>query len=962
MERFGLKVGLELQYALYSVNAVYAAEEQFIEAVVLLVMAPSRFSSVVLNRGEGVGLCQNPRAAQTRSEPQAPGRLELQRVQARTKAKFPTREEISKSVTHAKLVGSEPLQGIVLFQTASTSTELRGVPSLVSIFVLGASAAGDHGDGAKASLWRWRLQAAAQYTYGYRVTAFSSSGIARRKAISFANSSTAPHVSSDSGDVGPNLDPAMNSGQCKQAATPSARILERVREDATDLALLATVTTHDWKLLSDKNGTQMYEMSGESLSSKVSTVRTFGQGGGGHPSEFYLVRAATTVRADVNAMLDVLRTSTSEGFRAVMKKLFDKQFESGAVVGSLSCTTPPPYAPSPDSKGGTGGWQLFSEDDGYSANWVTLRAFTKLGGLDGHRDFTMICYQDVFERAYISDKLTRDIPELPKSSKTDRLHFRNSGVVVEELVEEDANGPMVRVSLLLSLMPGKLVLKEVSQSPRMRVAVAAGHEVAKKYRRWLQTLALGVGHLAEVAKPAVTMQYLSKMTWAESDHCYLCLKTFRTYRRRHHCRFCGEAVCGSCSGFVNMSSFDVNYEGSEGSMSSITVGHRKLDLRMVSDGSERSDNNAPKDSTDECMETRGCNTCASELQMNLTMLGHARSQQNSSVYSSSSSGSLSHLVNARLKNRNAEHEDNQISNCTNTHGPPPPYPGRDSGFERDQVMPMLEDYNLQYSKQTMSFSTISSSSYSGLSREENSQLALYASTSSAEFMGKAPQTSTPVSSNPTPSSFTPSDASLSAFLARDPDILSLNGLTLSPGGSVAPSTPTVDGHPDFVNKRSSQMSYLDSRASYATTAATNEGSNHSQFNYSKMTPQEVQATEQLIREANARGNTRMNSRPPLNSRRYQPQYQQDYDKSPVELANKKVYHMPRSAQGGFSPSHSQKSSYSSGSTHSDLIQLNPPAIAPPVSSTMEFVVFDGNRQTTAVSQAESAKDMIPLTF
>ncbi|KAG3090437.1 hypothetical protein PI125_g17697 [Phytophthora idaei] len=300
----------------------------------------------------------------------------------------------------------------------------------------------------------------------------------------------------------------------KRPAIPSARILERVREDATDLALLATVATHDWKLLSDRNGTQLHEMTVESLSSKVSTVRTFGKGEGGHPSEFYLIRAATTVPADVNTMLDLLRTSTSDDFRVVMKKMFDKQFESGAIVDSLSCTTPPPYAPSLDSKGVQKGWQLFSEDDGYSANWVTLRAFNKLGGLDGHRDFTMVCYQDMFERAYICDKLTRvgrrvardpqrpqpvtgssligvhtfssmnfkGIPELPKSSKTDRLHFRNSGVIVDELVEEDSNGPV---------------------SPRMRVARAAGHEVAKKYRRWLQTLALGVSHFAEAAKPAV---------------------------------------------------------------------------------------------------------------------------------------------------------------------------------------------------------------------------------------------------------------------------------------------------------------------------------------------------------------------------------------------------------------------------------------------------------------------------
>ncbi|KAL3664207.1 hypothetical protein V7S43_010536 [Phytophthora oleae] len=756
----------------------------------------------------------------------------------------------------------------------------------------------------------------------------------------------------------------------KRVATPSARILERVREDATDLALLTTVTTHNWKLLSDKNGTQTYEMTGESLSNKVSTVRTFGKGGGGHPSEFYLVRAATTVRADVNTMLDVLRTSTSEDFRAIMKKIFDKQFESGAVVDSLSCTTPPPYAPSPDNQGGREGWQLFSEDDGYSANWITLRSFTKLGGLDSHRDFTMVCYQDVFECAYISDKLTRvgrraarnphrpqpvtgsrligvhtfssmnfkDMPELPKSSKTNRLHFRNSGVIVEEVAQEDSNGPMIRVSLLLSLMPSKLVLKEVSQSPRMRVAVAAGHEVAKKYRKWLQTLALGVSHFAEAAKPAVTMQHLSKMTWTESDHCYLCLKTFRTYRRRHHCRFCGEAVCGSCSGFVDMGSFDVNYEGSERSSDSITVGHRKLDVRMASDGSGRSlgsentSQNGSKDNTEEFMDTRGCNTCVSELQMNLTMLGHAQSQKDLSLYSNSSSGSLSQLVNARIKHKGSDLDDHRNSDYSSVHGPPPPYPGRDNDYERDQVMPMRAgDYQLyeQYSGQKMSFSTISSSSYSGLSHDE--KLAPYSS-NWTEFMGKAPPVSTSKSSNQTPSSYSASDASLSAFLDRDPDILSLNGLTISPGGSVMTNMDD-DEYSDLAYKRSSQASV--NRASYATTAATNEGSNHSQFNFSNMTPQEMQATERLVREANSRGNVRVNGRPPLDTRRHQPQYQPEYEQN-------------------------QTSSYSPSSRHSDMIQLNIPTKSSVAPNKTEFVIFDENRRDRAPTHAESSNDMIPL--
>ncbi|KAG1702131.1 hypothetical protein DVH05_009923 [Phytophthora capsici] len=766
----------------------------------------------------------------------------------------------------------------------------------------------------------------------------------------------------------------------EQAATPSARILERVREDATDLALLATVTTHDWKLLSDKNGTQMYEMTGESLSNKVSTVRTFGKGGGGHPSEFYLVRAATTVRADLNTILDVLRTSTSEGFRAIMKKIFDKQFESGAVVDSLSCTTPPPYVPSPGRERGREGWQFFNEDDGYSANWVTLRSFTKLGGLDGHRDFTMICYQDVFERAYISDKLTRvgrraardphrpqpvtgsrligvhtfssmnfkDIPELPKSSKTDRLHFRNSGVIVEELVQEDSNGPMVRVSLLLSLMPSKLVLKEVSQSPRMRVALAAGHEVAKKYRKWLQILALGVSHFAEAAKPAVTMQHLSKMTWTESDHCFLCLKTFRTYRRRYHCRFCGEAVCGSCSGFVDMRSFDVNYEGSESSSDSITVGHRKLDVRMASDGSGRSlgsENASQKDntSTEEFMDTRGCNTCVSELQMNLTILGHTQSQKDLSLDSYSSSDTLSQLVNARTKYKNTGHDGNHSS----IHGPPPPYPGRDNNYERDQVMPMRAgDYQLyeQYSGQKMSVSSISSSSFSGLSQDE--KLAPHSS-NWAEFMGKPPPSFTSKSSNPTPSSYSTSESSLSAFLARDPDILSLNGLMISPGDSVMTSMDD-DEYSDLAYKRSSQAS--GNRESYATTASTNEGSNHSQFSFSNMTAKEMQTTERFIREANSRGNVRVNGRPPLDTQRHQPRYQPEYEQNPLKVT--KNYHLtPRS------PSHSQTSSYSSSSTHSDMIM---PTRTSQAANVTEFVIFDENRHDRAPTHTESANDMIPL--
>ncbi|RLN52508.1 hypothetical protein BBJ29_007287 [Phytophthora kernoviae] len=663
-----------------------------------------------------------------------------------------------------------------------------------------------------------------------------------------------------------------------------------------------------------------------------------------------------------------------------MKKIFDKQFENGALVDSLSCTTPPPFAPIPDNKGRNGGWQLFSEDDGYNVFEQTYLS-DKLQHV-GRRAARHPQRQQLVQSSRLigvhtlSSMNFKDIPELPKSSKTDRLHFRNAGVVIEE-TEGDAGGPLVRVSLFLSLMPSKLILKEVSQSPRMRAALSVGSEVTKKYRKWLQTLAVGVAHLVQTAKPSVTMQHLTKMMWAESDHCFLCHKNFRTYRRRHHCRFCGEAICASCSGTVDMTVFDVSYEGSgdvSDSVHNITIGHRKLDVHLASNSITqiaRSENVSPNTSggrTGEFIEARGCNTCVSELQMNLIIISHARGRQDHSLYSNSSSDSLPLLANTQATGRSITHETHEDTSYDNFHGPPPSYPGRNSDFEHDQVMPMRPgDYQQyqQYAGPKMSLSTISSSSYSGLSPDERAQLALYSSTSSAEFMGKVPLPSTSVSSSNTPSSVSASDASLSAFLARDPDILSLDGLMLSPGGSsVAPSLKTVmddDEHMDLMYKRGSNWEpSMGNRSSYATTTNTNEGSNHSQFRFANMTAQEKQIAERLIRETNAQGNSRADGRPPLITR-HQSQYQPDYEMSPVHLASKKAHHMTRAATSPSpSPSlHSMNSSHSSGSAHSDLIQLIIPAKDP---EEADFIVFDNSRQTEGFSRSDASNDMIPLSF
>ncbi|CAI5732121.1 unnamed protein product [Peronospora destructor] len=161
-------------------------------------------------------------------------------------------------------------------------------------------------------------------------------------------------------------------------------------------------------------------------------------------------------------------------------------------------------------------------------------------------------------------------------------------------------------------------------------------------------------------------------------------------------------------------------------------------------------------------------------------------------------------------------------------------------------------------------------------------------------------------------------------------------------------------HMDLAYKLTRQPARTLIRESYATTAATNEGSNHSRFYYSGMTPQEIQVAEHVLSNTKARDT--LNGRLPLNS---QPQHQPDYKQRPAEQSNTKVCHMPPARQRHLSSSHSQKSSYSSSSTHSDLIQLNAPMKAL-VTSPTDFVAFSGSRQGDIPNRKES--DMILLEF
>lgn len=430
---------------------------------------------------------------------------------------------------------------------------------------------------------------------------------------------------------------------------PSTLMLERMRVAATDLAILAT-TTQGWKFTNERNGTMLYEMAGRHLPQNVTTARKFGRGAG-HSSDYFLVRAVTTVHSGVAPMLDLLHSSTTDEFRLVMRQVFKDYFQNGVTLDKLTCTTPPPFAEDPDA-GVDGSRRSFSEDDAYSVNWLTLKAQATLSTADNHRDFTLVCYQDAFlqsgagklERVgrgtararsntlsnlcktvgvhVLSSVNFQDAPQLLIPDCTDRLHFRNSGFVIEETSEPN----VLRLSLLLSLLPTKVTLK-----------------YARKYQQWLQSLASCVGNLARMLRPEVTIHCMSKLTWKQSDHCFMCLKMFRTFRRCHHCRFCGEAVCSACSSMINMSGYEIK-DGSTSALTTSAVAsalpsqHNEAKYKNSSrtgniwqiasiDDMGTSRNTSRNSRT--YREARGCSACIADLRYGVTTSAAMQTQRNS---------------------------------------------------------------------------------------------------------------------------------------------------------------------------------------------------------------------------------------------------------------------------------------------------------------------------------------------
>ncbi|CAH0477862.1 unnamed protein product [Peronospora belbahrii] len=271
------------------------------------------------------------------------------------------------------------------------------------------------------------------------------------------------------------------------------------------------------KLFKEKSGLQLYELC---------------------EKEFYTMKAVTTVNAPLQEVMHMLRMDTTAQLRETMKEIFGTLFLDGVVLYNKPNLTT-------------------RSNESMSVSWAALQASKP--NLP-HRDYVFLRYGDIFERClehgnmyqdngsglYIGASIWESIKldgcePLPPSQNVVRLRLRRSGFVVEETGQKGA----LRISMFLSEShPGRDAVSSLTRSWMMKVV-----SCVVQTSNVLLTRALG-------SKNLLTKGEFQK----NGRNCYMCLKAFTVFHRKHHCRVCGDVVCSGCSDMKTLHQLSGNKE------------------------------------------------------------------------------------------------------------------------------------------------------------------------------------------------------------------------------------------------------------------------------------------------------------------------------------------------------------------------------------------------------------------
>ncbi|KAF0683772.1 Aste57867_24197 [Aphanomyces stellatus] len=218
------------------------------------------------------------------------------------------------------------------------------------------------------------------------------------------------------------------------------------------------------------------------------------------------VVATATVPRPVHALLASLPTHSSHDFRRQMFNYFDQSFLDGARLpsGHDDDMFGPPVSLL---------WLALHHVIPYDMAFAST-TLAVCGCRDGR--YKVVPATDA---TTLGVQLWWSMPHLMAHTSHERLNVVLSGFVVEAKDELTST-----VSFVLQFAPEE----------------ASGSGPPSD---WLHALTRAtVASFRDTIAPI-----LPKALWTGNAYCYLCFRAFRLWCRRHHCRFCGHAICNKCA-------------------------------------------------------------------------------------------------------------------------------------------------------------------------------------------------------------------------------------------------------------------------------------------------------------------------------------------------------------------------------------------------------------------------------
>ncbi|OQR89116.1 cleavage induced hypothetical protein [Thraustotheca clavata] len=257
---------------------------------------------------------------------------------------------------------------------------------------------------------------------------------------------------------------------------------------------------------------------------------------GGQVRGHYVVKGITTLPGNVHDVLATIQLDTTTNLTKTMQTLLGKIFVQGMTLHTV---------PTTQTVGSLG------------LHWLSVHSNRQVCEAE-ECDAEMVSYSQLYEadinyameltattsnspsviagtHIWESTNILQSMIQVKPIKSAHRVNFRTSGFYVEKTTSDRGlTDQVVRLTFVLS------------------TDIPSRHQRGIQIQRWLRGIVSVITQNISRAARQSTTHLIARSKWIYTMSCSLCKANFRLFRRRHHCRLCGQSVCNACSCIMDL--------------------------------------------------------------------------------------------------------------------------------------------------------------------------------------------------------------------------------------------------------------------------------------------------------------------------------------------------------------------------------------------------------------------------